>query len=558
MPKHTASPAAGSAPAPLRITRPHLVALTPATHGVLELIRSIGGRPMVVGGSVRDAVLRPGARPKDIDIEVYDVADINHLVLSLGALGRVDEVGKSFGVLKMTLRDGTDLDISLPRRDSKTGTGHRGFTIEVSADITEAEATGRRDFTVNALMWDPFTLEVVDYWGGLADLDAGVLRHCTDAFADDPLRVLRGIQFAARFGFTMATATIELSRSLTGEFDQLAADRVWGEWKKMLAKGTHFPRALSLLEATGWLAHFPELAATRGVEQDEHWHPEGDVFTHLGLAAAEAAAAADRTGLAEDDRVVVVAAALLHDLGKATHTVHETDGRITSHGHAEAGVEPARAMLRSLGAPLDVMNRVSPLVAEHMCATTVIGSVSRAAVRRLARRLSPATVAEWSLVCGADQAGRGTGAKENNTLPWLAVAETLGVERAPEPLLVKGHHLMALGHKPSPAFKGVMEKALEAQDNDEFSDEAGALEWLHHLNETGLMAQLLDEARERDEARYRERERVKQELRDRMKAERPARRAALRAEREAHAAGELAGEPANPTVLVHHVPRQQP
>uniref|UniRef100_UPI0034E048E1 HD domain-containing protein n=1 Tax=Modestobacter roseus TaxID=1181884 RepID=UPI0034E048E1 len=392
-------------------------------------------------------------------------------------VGPVDEVGRAFAVLKLR-RGEEDFDVSLPRTEVKTGPGHTGFVVVPDPATPPRTAAGRRDFTLNALMYDPATEEVLDFFGGLADLRDGVLRHTTAAFAEDPLRVLRGAQFAARFGFRLAAETAALCRQLAPTFGELATERVWGEWRKIGEKGRHVSAALAALDDAGWLGHFPQLARLAGIPQDPHWHPEGDVLTHSGLAADAAARLADAAGLTGDDRSVVVLGALVHDLGKATHTQVRADGRITSYGHAAAGVVPAGELLTAIGAPPGLIARITPIVREHMVAIGSVGTPRASVVRRLARRLAPATVAEWSLVCGGDHGGRGTGSGPNPTLAWLGVAEDVGVTQRPGKLLLRGTDLMALGHAPGRHYAPVMAAALDAQDDGAFTDHAGAVEWL--------------------------------------------------------------------------------
>jgi tRNA nucleotidyltransferase (CCA-adding enzyme) len=442
----------------------------PGLDAVLAAIRTAAGRPMLVGGYVRDAIL--GAPGKDIDVEVYGIADPDILAAALSAAGKVTEAGKAFGVLKVRA-DETEIDVSLPRRESKTGAGHRGFAVIPDGALGFAEASARRDFTVNALMADPATGEVTDCHGGLADLDAGILRHTSAAFPEDPLRVLRAVQFAARFGFTLAPETAALCRSLTGSYEELPVERVWCEMEKIGTRGTHITAALRVLAETGWERHFPQIAALHAVPQDAGWHPEGNVHVHAGLAADQGARLADGARLTGTDRFVVVMAALLHDLGKVTHT--QQDGaRITSHGHAAAGVEPAGEFLRSIGCPDGTTARILPLVREHMCCIT---RPTKPAVRRLARRLVPATLAELTLVVGADQKGRGDPGAPNPAEAWLELGRGLSVQERPAKGLLTGDHLIAAGMTPGPAFKPVLAEALAAQDAGEFEDEAGALAW---------------------------------------------------------------------------------
>lgn len=445
----------------------------PDAECVLATIQRAGGRPMLVGGCVRDAILNPGTVSKDIDIEVYGIADPEILARRLAAVGKVTEAGKAFGVLKVRSGE-TDLDVSLPRRESKTGAGHRGFAVIPDGSLGFAEASGRRDFTINSLMANPETGEILDCHGGMADLEAGVLRHTTAAFAEDPLRVLRAVQFAARFGFTLAPETADLCQSLADSYRELPVERIWCEMEKIGTRGRHITAALRVLAETSWERHFPQIAGLRSVPQDAGWHPEGNVHVHSGLAADQAARLADEAGLAGADRFVVVMAALLHDVGKVTHT-QWSHGRITSHGHAAAGVEPARALLRSIGCPEAIIARILPLIREHMSCTS---RPTKPAVRRLARRLVPCTLAELALVCQADHAGRGDPEAISPAAEWLELGRGLSVQEQPTKGLLTGHHLIAVGMTPGPKFRPLLAEALAAQDAGEFEDEAGALRWL--------------------------------------------------------------------------------
>lgn len=440
---------------------------------VLAVIRQAGGRPMLVGGCVRDAILNPGIPAKDIDIEVYGITDPDQLGAALATAGKVAEAGKSFGVFKITAGS-TCIDVSLPRRESKVGSGHRGFAVIPDSTIGFAEASARRDFTINAMMADPETGEITDCHGGLSDLASGVLRHTSAAFAEDPLRILRAVQFAARFAFRLAPETALLCRRLAGSFKELPVERVWGEFEKIGTRGKDISAALAALEQTWWEVHFPQIDVLHTVPQDPEWHPEGNVHVHSGLAADQAARLADAAGLTGEDRFAVVFAALVHDFGKVTHT-HWLNGRITSHGHAEAGVEPAQAFLRSIGCPEAITARIVPLVREHM---SCIGQPTKPAVRRLARRLAPATMTELALVVGADRAGRGDPDAPNPAAPWLEMAANLTISERPAKGLLTGDHLIAAGMTPGPAFRPLLAAALEAQDAGEFDTEDGALRWL--------------------------------------------------------------------------------
>jgi hypothetical protein len=214
---------------------------------VVERLRSAGGTPYVVGGYVRDQLLGLGS--KDLDIEVHGI-DADKTARTLRQLGKVDEVGKSFGVLKIT-HAGEDLDISLPRTDSKTGTGHTGFDVSVDPHMGIEKALARRDFTINAIAMDPTTGEIIDPYGGARHLEERRLVAVSDAFSEDPLRVLRGVQFAGRFGMTMDEQTAALSRSLDKEVAELPLERVWGEFEKIGSKGKDFGAVATVIEQVG-------------------------------------------------------------------------------------------------------------------------------------------------------------------------------------------------------------------------------------------------------------------------------------------------------------------
>lgn len=462
--------------------RPGLVPVDRSTWRVLTALRRAGGRPLLVGGCVRDRFIDLGLVSKDIDVEVYGHVSLAGLAAALSAHGfHVAEVGASFGVLKARAGS-TDLDISVPRRDSKIGAGHRGFSVDLDPAMTVAEASGRRDFTMNALAWDPFSGQVIDCWGGLADIRGGVLRHTTEAFAEDPLRVLRGVQFAARFGYKLAPETAELCRRLAPSYGELPRERVWGEFEKLGRKGRHISAGLKALRDSGWERHFPQLTSLHGVPQDPAWHLEGDVHTHSGLAADQAARLADAAGLAGDDRLVVTLAALAHDFGKpaVTRATAATGSvsRINSHGNAGRGGPLAAAFLRGVGCPAGLVARITPLVREHMCC--VNSAPTPAAVRQLARRLAPATMREWAIVCDADHAGRGNPDARSPAGEWLALASQLAVADEPARAVLTGHHLIAAGLAPGPAFGPILRTALAAQDAGQLADEAAAVRWLEN------------------------------------------------------------------------------
>jgi len=430
-----------------------------------------------------------GREPKDFDIEVYGVSP-EQLAATLTRFGSTDPVGRSFGVIKLRL-GGIDYDFALPRRETKTAAGHRGFAVGVDPQLSPADALARRDFTLNAIALDPFTHELIDPHHGRADLAAGLLRHTGPAFAEDPLRVLRAMQFAGRFGFRLAPETATLCREIAGTFAELPVERVWVEWEKWAAHSRHPAAGLRVLVETGWLAHFPELAALVGTPQDPEWHPEGDVFNHTALCCDALAALPEWQALEPTTRRDIMFAVLAHDFGKPSTTRQEEKrGRLrwVSPNHDNASGPLADAFLARIGSPLDTRPLVRALVENHFAhlGWPTDGAPAPNFLRRLARRLAPATISQLLLVLRADHLGRppnlcATTERRIEQLGTAARALALA-DAAPAPLLL-GRHLIAAGLKPSPRFKPILDTAYEAQTDGAFTDEPGALAWLsQHLS----------------------------------------------------------------------------
>jgi tRNA nucleotidyltransferase (CCA-adding enzyme) len=430
----------------------------------------------LVGGSVRDSLL--GYAGKDFDVECFGVS-YDALAKALGKWGRTDLVGKSFGVIKLTTGSGEDYDFSIPRRDSKAGIGHKGFEVEFDPDITPRDAAERRDFTINALMYDPRKDELLDFFGGREDLEKRVLRHTSDAFADDPLRVLRGMQFAGRLGLTGDAGTIELCRGIAGTYSELAVERVREEWFKWAAKSTRPSAGILFLEATGWLEHFPEISILRTTPQDPVWHPEGDVLAHTCHCLDAMAVLPGWQSADEETRIALMFGILAHDFGKPETTAEEfKHGRmcIVSPGHDELGVPLVERFFERIGAPRVMYKRVPPLVKCHMAH---LQAVSPRSVRRLAKRLQPATIEELCVVIQADHNGRPPNPPHTpeGVTTLLEQARELRIEaEAPRPILL-GRHLIERGLKPGKEFGAILTRAFEAQLDGEFTDLDGALDW---------------------------------------------------------------------------------
>lgn len=436
---------------------------------VVELLRAAGGRPFLVGGCVRDALMKVPVL--DFDIEVYGLGT-RQVEAALRKEFGIITVGAAFGVTK--LKD-FPVDVSVPRRENRTGAKHTDFDVQADPTMTPKDASERRDFTLNAIMWDPFTGEVVDPWGGVADLQANRLRHVSAKFAEDPLRVLRAMQFAARFEFAVAPETVALCATLHPH--DLPPERVMEEWTKLILRGRKPSAGLFFLRDCGWTKFFPELHATIDVPQDPEWHPEGDVFRHTAFCLD--AFAHERVGNREEDMIVGLSV-LLHDLGKATTTKKEADDRWHAYGHEAASVPLAEKFLAQMTRETKLIESILPLVRWHAQPYELFkAKAGDAAVRRLATKVI--RIDRLIRVDIADRKGRpplwpGEASPQGI---WLAERATaLEIAASAPKKIILGRHLIALGHKPAGWFSQVLEEAFEAQLDGVFGDEAGGLAWL--------------------------------------------------------------------------------
>lgn len=440
-----------------------LVRIPPGLWVLLEALRAAGGRPYLVGGAVRDALL--GLPLGDFDVEVFGLG-AERLRSTLAGLGRVDEVGRAFSVFKLSGLVGVGgVDVSLPRRDSKAGPGHRGIAASGEPSLSLAEAARRRDFTINALLYDPFRDELLDPRGGRVDLEARRLRAVDPAtLGEDPLRALRAVQLAARFELTVEAETARLCAAMP--VGELPAERVFGEIEKLLLQARRPARGFRLLSEWGLLAAVaPELVPLADTPQDALWHPEGDVWTHTLQALDQAAPLV--VGLDPPRALAVMLGTLCHDLGKPATTIVE-QGRVRSPGHEEAGVAPTLSLLErwrvhSL-AGYDVRGQVAALVAQHLKPGQLYkerARVSDGAIRRLARKCEPALLYR---VARADCLGRAPGHFAPLAMEWfLERVQALEVaQRPPQPLL-KGRHVLELGVLPGPEVGRILGAVYERQ-----------------------------------------------------------------------------------------------
>ena len=412
----------------------------------------LGGRAYYVGGMVRDRL--EGKEALDIDMEIHGIA-AQELDALLARLGEPSGTGLEFGIRGLK---GYEIDIALPRRERAIGPGHRDFETVFDPRMGTKEAAFRRDFTINAMMEDVLTGEIVDHFGGQEDLKQRILRHVNDRqFAEDPLRVLRGAGFAARFDLSPAPGTARLMENM--DLTVLPGERVCEELTKAFSKAARpsvfFEILRSVRQMRDW---FPEVLALSGIPQDPDRHPEGDVWQHTMLTLDGAASLKDKASRPE----AFMFAALLHDLGKAVVTKSQ-GGRIHAYGHEEAGADMAERLLSRLGAGRKVTEYVTDMVRRHMAPGMFVqsGSHTKAYMKLFDASVCPE---DLLLLSKADRmAGRGN-AEETETDRILSEMLGLYRERTEAPG-VSGADLVAMGFRPGPEFREALAYARKLQLN---------------------------------------------------------------------------------------------
>ena len=408
-----------------------------------ELVAKSDGQAFFVGGYVRDSLL--GLDTTDMDIEVHGISP-SALESILDTLGQRIEIGKSFGVYNLK---GYSLDIAMPRKEKALGMGHRDFSVEVDPFIGTKQAAMRRDFTVNALMQDILAGQIIDHFGGLKDISAGLIRHVNDdSFPEDPLRVLRAAQFAARFGFTVADETIALCRRMQLGF--LPGERIAGELKKALTKSDHpsvFFEVLRKMEQLDiW---FPEVKALIGVPQNPVYHGEGDVWNHTMLVMDQAAGLREKA----QNPYGFMLAALTHDFGKAVCT-EEQNGVLHSYDHEQKGIPLAETFLRRFTRETRLIDYVKNMVLLHMKPNTLAHANSTV---KATNRLFDQSVDPEGLICLAlaDDRGRITERAAISTEPFLRDRLEIFREYMSRPY-VAGRDLLGAGLQPGKNFSDIL------------------------------------------------------------------------------------------------------
>lgn len=477
-----------------------MIILPKELTSILDKLNTIKpqARVLVVGGFVRDSLL--GLTPKDIDVEIYHVS-LEDLRTTLRRIkpGAVSEAGKFFGVFKLKLRHG-EVDIALPRTESKQQPGHAGFSITTSPQLHVTQALSRRDFTINALAFDPKSKKIIDPFGGQKDLEEKILRVVNPrTFGDDPLRVYRALQFTARFNLTPIQETKQLLSQMVagGELHSLAKERITQEITKLLFKSERPSLGFALALEIGLIKqYYPSLFSLTTTEQDPRFHPEGNVWNHSLLSLDAAVQLLKQTAFPEDSKLAILLASLLHDIGKSTTTTKDSSG-IHSRGHEEAGKNIAAQLLSSFTLPKLLVTKVIHIIEEHLKPRQLYDALQRKeisekqyanAVRRLLKRLHPASWNELLVVSQADKDGRGQPIKkfpEGELFSSTIAAQNLELESST--LLLYGRDILAEAKAlgvPPPTGKtlGAIINAIEHErDSGTIKTKAQALQKLRTL-----------------------------------------------------------------------------
>lgn len=418
---------------------------------LLRLFESLDIEAYLVGGCVRDMIL--DIEPKDYDVEIYGI-NYDNLLDKIFHLGKIDLVGKSFGVMKLRIGE-TEFDLTLPRIENRIGVGHTDFEVMFDESIRPIDACYRRDFTMNAMLMD-MGGNIIDFFGGQQHLKQRWLHPVSDAFAEDALRVLRGMQFASRFNMTASGVMCVMAHEMYDDFYSLSVDRIYAEWVKW-ANGPYPQKGIEFLDDCGWLGHFKQIWNLKGTPQNPKYHSEGDVYVHTMLVLEYAQVHCDP---------VLNFAALCHDFGKVTHTIiDEETGEISSPGHSDPTL--TRDFCAAIGLPEEMTVRIASLVREHMIATD---EINPRMVRRLLTRLpNPVDFERLCQLLCADRIGKIPVGNIAGVEKMREIFQELGEIHSIRPIIM-GRHLLALGYEPGPPIGKALKAAFDVQIDDGVTD----------------------------------------------------------------------------------------
>lgn len=436
---------------------------------IVQTLRQQGLQAYLVGGCVRDLLLQ--REPKD-----YDVATNATPQQVMGIFPETYAVGAQFGVVLVPAPDsdvastGAEVtsksdavEVATFRSDIGYSDGRHPDEVRFSRDPQEDVA--RRDFTINGMLLDPVSGEVLDFVGGRSDLQAGIIRTIGDPeqrFAEDKLRMLRAVRFAARFEYTIETSTFAAMQKLAAQIEVVSRERIRDELTRMLTEG-RARRAFLLLDASGLLDHIlPDISAMKGVQQPPEFHPEGDVFVHTLLLL---------DNLPNPCALTLAWGALLHDVGKPP-TFRVAPDRIRFDGHVEVGVKMAEKICRDLRFSNDETEQILALVDNHMR----FGHATRMKESTLKRFLRMPAFDEHLALHRADclASHRNLGTYE---FIQQKRAEIPAEKMRPVPL-VTGDDLIAAGHLPGPRFREILTAVEDAQLEGRLPSRDAALEFV--------------------------------------------------------------------------------
>jgi len=432
-----------------------------------------------VGVTVRDCLL--GGVSKDFDLEVYGISQAT-LKEILFRYGKPSLVGKAFGVFTMVI-DKNVCDFAFPRKEIKVSPGHKGFEIDSDPGLSFKQAALRRDFTINAMGINLDDFELNDPYNGLKDLTEGVLKHVSEAFSEDPLRALRAMQFAGRLEFDIHPSTLKICS--VQPLDELPAERIFEEFKKLLLKSKRPSIGLEFLNKMNLLKYFPELEALKGVQQDPEWHPEGDVWLHNNMVVDRAATIRDNeiegdSKESDFQKLTLMFAALCHDFGKPSTTLLK-GGRWRSPGHDVAGDKITRKFLSRMTRDTKITELVVTFVREHLKPAllyNVRNEIKQSAIRRLSLKVDIISLVR---VAKADHFGRTTPDALEESFPagdWLLEQGRLlnVLNEKPRPHLT-GKMLLKLGMKAGKEMGDIIKDSFEEQLEGRLESEDEALQW---------------------------------------------------------------------------------
>jgi len=442
---------------------------------IAKKLDTLGAVAIVVGGSVRDFLL--DLPVKDIDIEVYNIDSYERLATILSEFGKVNIVGKNFGVVKLTINS-LEYDFSLPRLEQKIDKGHKGFSVKLDSKLSFTQAASRRDFTINAMGYNILQKTLIDPFKGKSDLLTKTLQIVdSSTFVEDPLRVYRAVQFAARFNFKLSSETFALCKKMVDSnmLEELPKERIYQEFNKLLLRAKKPSVGLNLLKELGVLKYFPELNALIGVPQEPTYHTEGDVWIHTLMVVDQMAKL--KSGNLQQD-IIMMLSALCHDFGKPA-TTKIINGKITAYNHDRAGIEPTVAFLKRLTDDKKLIKSVSDFVLYHLrIAQLYKGGAKAGAIRRLAVKIN---IKELELLARADYFGRISKNKKETfeAGEWiLKKAKELNCQTTPVKPLVNGKDLIALGLSPSPQFKKILQTLYNAQLDGKITTKKEAIKYI--------------------------------------------------------------------------------